>query len=613
MSKKQTESFFYDEIDFENFKLLLDSLNHVKPVYISREEYKNLSWDILKVTGKDKVWEFYDLYLPTDLKKAELLSLSILLTQKFKIKEYAHLENLISKVKLLVELITRELPDDKKEEFIKEMLVAGNVDDSLYYRIVSQKMLFWPARELLRSFDGEKLSSEELILELQDILEKEFHLTFFRKWVNMLRLGMMTMTAGEIPDIKKKEGDIQVNIHPRELDKIERLVREKIWIDYFKKEILDAQKSWNQVIVDRIKLKATNKILKTLHEFPFQLTKDDYGFQPSKILEHKEIYCVGGSILGHAFLSELCIEHYWLSIPDHSALEVVLWWKRYYFDVTSGTHLFIIKQIKEVWVYEYVDVEQAGKKYIHKWEVEKVLFWHVFNNLSVTLIEQNKFKEAFILLKKSILINPEDSFAYKLIGDCLFKLQQYHKAIEYINIALEMKPNDPDMLNAYAINISWLEKYEESLELYDKILKIDPELVDVYRNKALSYFFLERYNEALDITLKWLKKFPKDNLLHFWKAGILVKLKRYSEALMILDRLYDIFINDNDFYFNRGEIFEKTWNVLVWKLYYLISDFLSGKEVIIETPEEKSIKDFMLTKDFEGLKKFMLSLEKNSN
>lgn len=196
---------FHDEIDFENFTLLLNSLNHVKPIYISREEYQSLSGDILKVTGKDKAWDFHDLSLPTDLKKAELFSLTVFLTQKFKVKEYAHLENLISKVKLLVELITRQLPWDKKDDFIKTLLIEWNIDDNLFYRVLSQKMLFWPAREILRSFEWEKLSPEQWMEELQNILEKEFDLTFFRKWVNMLRLGMMTITASEIPEIKKKK------------------------------------------------------------------------------------------------------------------------------------------------------------------------------------------------------------------------------------------------------------------------------------------------------------------------------------------------------------------------------------------------------------------------
>lgn len=421
------------------------------------------------------------------------------------------------------------------------------------------------------------------------------------------------MTAGEIPAIKKKEGDIQVNIYPRELDKTQRLLREKIWIDDLKNELLQAEKIWNKVIVERIKSKATHKILKVLHEFPFQLTKDDYGFQPSKILETKELYCIGFSILWHVFLSELWIEHYGLSIPEHSALEVVLDGKRYYFDATTGTHLFKIKKLKDVWVYEYVDLEEAGKKYIHKWEAEKVLFWHIFNNLSVTLIQEGKYKQAIIMLEKSISIYPTETFTYKLMWDCYFMLHDYNKALEYVEIAWKLKPNDPDILNLYAICISWLKKYEESLKIFDEILKIDGDLVDVYRNKALSYYFLGRFEEALAITQKWLKKFPKDHLLHFWKAGILVKMKRYSEALMMLDTLYDVYKNDTDYYFNRGEIFEKTWNIFVWKLYYFISDLLSGKEVMVENQEEKAITELVLSKDFEWLKNFMISLEKNSN
>ena len=43
---------------------------------------------------------------------------------------------------------------------------------------------------------------------------------------------------------------------------------------------------------------------------------------PSGIVDNKEIYCVGFSLIGHAMLSELGIAHQGIDIPNHSALSV---------------------------------------------------------------------------------------------------------------------------------------------------------------------------------------------------------------------------------------------------------------------------------------------------
>ena len=499
MNNNINQIYFQDEINFENFRLLLDSLNHVKPIYISREEYQNLSWEILQIKWKDKVGDFYDLYLPTDLKKAELLSLTILLTQKFKLKEYAHLENLISKVKLLVELITRELPDDEKESFLQEMLLAGNVDDNLYYRIISQKMLFSPAKEILKSFEWEKLSQEQLIQELLNILESEFHLTFFRKWVNMLRLGMMTMTAGEIPNIRKKKWQIEINIPAAQLDKNERLLREKIAIEKLKKELDAARKTNNQKVIQSVELKVVNKIMYVLYEYPYQVTDDHFWFEPSKIIEHKEIYCTGMCILAHAFLTELWIEHYWLTIFEHSALEVVIWKKRYYFDVTTGDSVIWMKNITQVWQMEKVSLKELEfpEIYFQRFSPEETLLSHIASNIWNRLFNLEKYKQALVMFQHALDLNPGDPNTYRYLANTLRELDHHKESEPFFQKSLDIHPLEYDSYNNYGVLLNVLKRYQEALNHFNTAISINNKDLSWYLNKARSLFYLQQYSEAL--------------------------------------------------------------------------------------------------------------------
>ncbi len=59
---------FANDLDFKTLENILEVLDHIKPIKISRKEYNAKKWKILEKTGSDKYGNFYNLYLPEDLK-----------------------------------------------------------------------------------------------------------------------------------------------------------------------------------------------------------------------------------------------------------------------------------------------------------------------------------------------------------------------------------------------------------------------------------------------------------------------------------------------------------------------------------------------------------------
>jgi hypothetical protein len=53
----------------------------------------------------------------------------------------------------------------------------------------------------------------------------------------------------------------------------------------------------NKELIAETEIMATNAIFKELKQYPYQYDKKNNGYQLSKILETKEIYCVGFSLL----------------------------------------------------------------------------------------------------------------------------------------------------------------------------------------------------------------------------------------------------------------------------------------------------------------------------
>ena len=79
----------------------------------------------------------------------------------------------------------------------------------------------------------------------------------------------------------------------------------------------------------------TSSLLSGLRNYPYQQTRNLHGHQPSKMLEYKRVYCVGFSLIGHAFLKELGIRHTCISTFDHSYLRVAFGEHTMDFDPTT--------------------------------------------------------------------------------------------------------------------------------------------------------------------------------------------------------------------------------------------------------------------------------------
>ncbi|MDR3168442.1 MAG: hypothetical protein LBU27_01390 [Candidatus Peribacteria bacterium] len=106
-------------------------------------------------------------------------------------------------------------------------------------------------------------------------------------------------------------------------------------IEYWKEKLHRVRERKNDQSIAEMETAATNAIFKALKQYPYQYDKKNNGYQLSKILETKEIYCVGFSLLGHTFLDELQIKHKGLNIINHSALKVEIGNNLYFFDAAS--------------------------------------------------------------------------------------------------------------------------------------------------------------------------------------------------------------------------------------------------------------------------------------
>ncbi len=165
------------------------------------------------------------------------------------------------------------------------------------------------------------------------------------------------------------------------------------------------------------------------------------------------------------------------------------------------------------------------------------------NTKSLILIAQKKIKEAKVVLKKAIEINPNYLETYNNLA-YLYSTRtnedSLHKGLKFIDHALESKPNEVDYINTKGVILANLKKIQEARENYEKAYKINPVYKRTCNNIA---YFLAEQNENLDRAFKLvniaLEKNQDCSFTLDTKGWIYYKKKDYVNAKKCFQKAID--------------------------------------------------------------------------
>jgi tetratricopeptide (TPR) repeat protein len=438
------------------FNLMLGTLDYITPIFEDRKIFNERKWSFLEKKWTNQFWDIYELHLPEDLNNEDIFFIVFLLNEKFNLG--LDIQKYIWYIRLATKSFTSEEGQELKEKTQLKIseIIESNVlkeDSYLEYKKAINATNFSLRKSIksiksIKEYREGKNGTEKTIKmdkwELEELSEtlygQEFDLTFFRKWMNTLRYWLMTLTKTNLEEIKEKQSrqtdkeDIDTSlVIEAHLDEEERKLRNKIWIEDIKIELDNARNEPNPdyELISRLEIEATNKIIETLHtEYPYQMTLNNYWYQPSKISEFKEIHCVWFSLVWHSFLKELWIKHNWLQLIRHSALEIEIWWSFYYFDATVWSKINEIDKEKwEIhWVYKEIILKGASfenPEMAYSWNTEKILLSNILVNKWNSLYHLGQYKEAIEMYDKAIELIPIESNAYHSKSVCLKKLEQF--------------------------------------------------------------------------------------------------------------------------------------------------------------------------------------------
>lgn len=116
------------------------------------------------------------------------------------------------------------------------------------------------------------------------------------------------------------------------------------------------------------------------------------------------------------------------------------------------------------------------------------------NVLARVNFQTSRFQKALELARRALIMNPQDPLAYmayRVIGEVYIRRGLIKDALIVLREAVKLEPEDPEILNLLGSGYIKDKQYDHALPILHKAEKIDPEFAGVHLNLALVYANLE--------------------------------------------------------------------------------------------------------------------------
>ncbi|MDR1860411.1 MAG: tetratricopeptide repeat protein [Bacteroidales bacterium] len=162
-------------------------------------------------------------------------------------------------------------------------------------------------------------------------------------------------------------------------------------------------------------------------------------------------------------------------------------------------------------------------------------------NIGVSLEQSGHIKKAIEYLNRALEINPQNVNTYYELGYCFDKLDKLEKAIIYYNKYLDIDPFNHNVWYNLGIALSKTSRHDEAIEAYDYAIALDDKFAPACFNKANSLFNNGSYAAAAECYREYLKLDDKSDDAWSYLGECYLNMEKYREA----SRCYDAALHRN--------------------------------------------------------------------
>jgi tetratricopeptide (TPR) repeat protein len=157
----------------------------------------------------------------------------------------------------------------------------------------------------------------------------------------------------------------------------------------------------------------------------------------------------------------------------------------------------------------------------------------LWTGLGKALVDLERRAEALLSFQHALTLNPRNWDAAHESGTLFYRMGQREEALAHFKLCAELTPNDVAD-NATTFNnignvLQSLGRSEEALQWLDRALDLRPDFVEALSNKAIALGQLRRFDEAL-AAYDGVKALDPDHAVSNWNAALLLMLTGNFEA-----------------------------------------------------------------------------------
>ncbi len=167
----------------------------------------------------------------------------------------------------------------------------------------------------------------------------------------------------------------------------------------------------------------------------------------------------------------------------------------------------------------------------------------VLNNKGFNLFNLKRNEESLGYFIKAIELKPDYIMAYINLANSCMAIKKYDTAEKYIDRALKIKPDDPNLINIKGYILLQYQKFTESINLFQKSIQLKKDNPSAYLYLAECYYAIKDKENWIKTLNSGLEYAPDNFMLLNNKGYALMLNGQYTEAIYYLNK--SIKINPN--------------------------------------------------------------------
>ncbi len=203
------------------------------------------------------------------------------------------------------------------------------------------------------------------------------------------------------------------------------------------------------------------------------------------------------------------------------------------------------------------------------------------------------YRDAASNYLNAILIDRKSAESYFGLGICYKNLNEYNKAIKYLEEAAKLKDNYFEAYFELGICHQIIGENCGAIKNFIRAIQTDPDNPEAILQLGISHELCEEFDLAMMIYQKLIDNSPEFSKAYEHKSSLLMKLGKYKEAAIILTKLLKLYPDYSKAYAGIGVCFEKLNQTARAQRYYrkfLLLNTISEQNEFIKDKLQKNSK-----------------------